>query len=151
MPCREHHRRRTESWALHIRQAKGWHRAPRNDASMFCRQTPRGPYGPVLGLLLGWSKNGLKVATLVAVKCCDDDQFRAFCCATKLSDMEVLPSLGHWLARRDRPAGKNSDVPMIGIIGPSRSGPACLTFSAMISSSRLAIRLSRLAMRSEKK
>lgn len=73
---------------------------------MFCRQTPRGPYGPVLGLLLGWSKNGLKVATLVAVKCCDDDQFRAFCCATKLSDMEVLPSLGHWLARRDRPAGK---------------------------------------------
>ena len=47
---------------------------PRNDPGMFPRQSLRGPYRPVFGLLLGWPIDWLEVAGLIAVESGDDDQ-----------------------------------------------------------------------------
>lgn len=47
---------------------------PRNDPGMFPRQALRGPYRPVLRLLLGWPVDGLEVASLISIKGGDDDQ-----------------------------------------------------------------------------
>ncbi len=49
---------------------------PRNDTGVFPHQSLRGPYRPVLGLLLGRPKGWLEVASLIAVKSGDNDQLR---------------------------------------------------------------------------